>query len=144
MMGRDKKVINNNLTHTLIASGTEVKGDVTFSGSLHVQGTIIGNIRSESDEDQITIGETGKVEGEIKVPRIIINGRVSGNVHSNDHIELAEKAEVEGNVFYNAIEMIMGARVNGKLVRREAGQHLPSPDDTIATGDDENIDIMEG
>lgn len=139
MLGRDKKSLGGNaFAHTLIAEGTEIKGDIQFTGALHIQGKVIGNVNAASDQGQLVIGETGSVEGEVKAPKIIINGHISGNVHSSEHLELAEKAEVQGNVFYNVIEMLMGARVNGKLVRQDGRKNLPSPDqfdndDTPAT-----------
>lgn len=129
MLGRDKKSLGgNNLKHTLIADGTEIRGDILFSGGLHIQGKVVGNIRMEDDQGQLVIGETGCVEGEIKVPQIIVNGQVNGNLHADEHIELAEKAEIQGNVFYREIEMLLGARVNGKLVRQDERRNLPSPD----------------
>lgn len=128
MLGRDKKVLKNNaFAHTLIADGTEIKGDIVFSGTLHVQGHVVGNIRGDNDQCQLVIGVTGSVEGEIDAPNITVNGHVSGNLHSNVRLELASKADIEGNVFYNVIEMLMGARVNGKLVRQNEPRHLPAP-----------------
>ena len=58
------------------------------------------------------------VQGEISVPSIIINGLVEGDVYSSQHIELAAKATVVGNVYYNLIEMVMGSEVNGSLHHR--------------------------
>ena len=101
---------------------------------------IIGNIASDSDQGQLIIGESGSVEGEVKVPRVLVNGHVNGNIHSSEHLELAEKAEVQGNVFYNVIEMLMGARVNGKLVRQDGRRNLPSPDQLGAALDDDGND----
>ena len=64
------------------------------------------------------ISETGVVEGEIRVPNIIINGKVVGNVYSGQHIELAKKAVVNGDVHYSMMEMVMGAQVNGSLIHQ--------------------------
>ena len=88
-----------------------------------------GNITVGEDGGQLVIGESGVVRGEIRVPRITINGRVEGDVNATEHLELASKAQVEGNVFYVMIEMLMGARVNGKLVRLdEERRNLPAPE----------------
>jgi cytoskeletal protein CcmA (bactofilin family) len=129
VLGRDKKQNVDHGSQTLISPSAEVHGDVVFSGGLHIQGKVIGNIRVQDDGGRLVIGESGEVEGEINVPRVIINGRVKGDVHAGEHLELAEKAVVEGNVYYTMIEMVMGARVNGKLVREEEGgrRNLPSP-----------------
>lgn len=103
--------------HTLISRGTKVVGDLHFTGDLQIEGTVVGNIIAESGNDaKLVVAEKGSVEGEIRVPMVIINGKVNGNVHSVKHVELAAKAVVEGNVHYQLIEMVKGAQVNGSLV----------------------------
>ena len=70
------------------------------------------------------------VEGEICVPSAIVNGLVQGDVRSTNHIELAAKATVVGNVYYNLIEMVMGSEVNGNLM------HIASQSDAKRLSDD--------
>lgn len=130
MLGRDRKRSNegNYSHHTLIAPSAEVRGDIEFSGGLHVLGTVTGNITVGAEGGRLVIGASGRVNGEIRVPKVAINGRVEGDVHASEHLELAEKAVVEGNVYYTLIEMVMGAQVNGKLVRQGSEpKHLPGP-----------------
>ncbi|MFT4814359.1 MAG: cytoskeletal protein CcmA (bactofilin family) [Paracoccaceae bacterium] len=111
------------LTHTLISRTTEVVGDIHFSGELLVEGKVKGNIFAEDDSDAlIRVAEKGAVEGEISVPSAVINGLVEGDVRSSKHIELAAKATVVGNVYYNLIEMVMGSEVNGNLMHISANQ----------------------
>jgi cytoskeletal protein CcmA (bactofilin family) len=93
-----------------------------------VLGTVVGNISVSDEGGRLVIGESGKVQGEIRVPKIVINGRVEGDVHASEHLELAEKAIIEGNVYYTLIEMVMGAQVDGKLVRQNERKNLPHPD----------------
>lgn len=132
MRGRDKKNGGGQQSfrdHTLIASSARIIGDIEFSGGLHIQGEVDGNISVSGDGGQLVIGESGVVRGEIRVPHITINGRVEGDVNATEHLELASKAQVEGNVFYVVIEMLIGARVNGKLVRLdEERRNLPAPE----------------
>lgn len=138
MIGKDKKNSGgqNFRDHTLVASSARIAGDIEFSGGLHVQGEVEGNIVAGADGGQLVIGETGVVRGEIRVPRITINGRVEGDVNATEHLELASKAQIEGNVFYVMIEMLMGARVNGKLVRLDdERRNLPAPEKPAAGGD---------
>lgn len=130
VLGRDRKNRSEHGNQTLIAPSAEVRGDMIFTGGLHVQGKVIGNITVGQEGGRLVLSESGEIQGEINVPRVVINGRVKGDVHAGDHLELAEKAVVEGNVYYTMIEMVMGARVNGKLVREEEGgrRNLPSPE----------------
>ena len=104
-------------TTTLISKESEIVGDVNFSGDLEIQGIIRGNIYAKADKSaSVRIVEGGQVEGEIHSPRIIVNGEIRGDVHSSEHVELAAKANVEGNVHYNLIEMVKGAQLNGSLI----------------------------
>ena len=113
---------------TMIAKGTVVNGDVVFEGGLLVEGTIKGNVRAEpGSESLLRLSEAGVIEGEIHVPHVVINGKVSGDVHSSVHVELAAKAVVNGNVHYQLIEMVMGAEVNGALVHIQPTKALPNP-----------------
>lgn len=129
MLGRDKKQSKENYSnHTLIAPSARICGDIEFTGGLHVLGTVIGNISVGAEGGRLVIGESGRVQGEIRVPKIVVNGKVEGDIHASEHLELAEKAVIEGNVYYNMIEMIMGAQVDGKLVRQNERKHLPHPD----------------
>ena len=76
-------------------------------------------VKFQSEDDSgsvLTVSEHGTIEGEVKVPNIILNGVVVGDVHVTNHIELAANARVTGNVYYSTIEMAMGAEVNGNLV----------------------------
>lgn len=108
---------------SLIGQDTEIVGNILFSGGLHIDGTVKGNIIATEDNISVlTVSEQGVIEGEIHVPNVILNGKVCGNVHSTEHVELAVNANVTGNVYYNLIEMAMGAEVNGKLV------HSKEPD----------------
>lgn len=119
---------------TMIAKGTEVSGDVKFEGGLLVEGTIKGNVRAEEgSEALLRLSESGKIEGEIHVPNVVINGEVTGDVYSTAHVELAAKAVVNGNVHYKLIEMVMGAEVNGSLVHTQ--QKSSATPDVLITVD---------
>ena len=110
-------------SHTLISRSTEIVGDIHFSGELIIEGRVKGNIYAEDDSAAlIRVAEKGSVEGEICVPSAVVNGIVQGDVRSATHIELAAKAVVVGNVYYNLIEMVMGSEVNGNLMHIGANQ----------------------
>ena len=102
---------------TLIGQASQIYGDVSFSGGLHVDGTVKGNVVAEDDgHSMLSLSERGTIEGKVNAPYVILNGVVVGDVHSSEHIELSSRARVTGNVYYNLIEMAIGAEVNGKLV----------------------------
>jgi len=107
---------------TLISSQTEITGNIHFSGGLHIDGTVRGAVVAEPDSKAVVrVSDHGVVEGEVRAPHVIINGRVDGDVYSSDHVELAANAVVNGTVHYQLIEMVMGAQVNGRLVHDAGG-----------------------
>jgi len=119
MWGNTKKPKQTASIDSLIGQNTEIRGDVIFSGGLHVDGKVKGNvIAAEGDDSVLTLSERGTIEGEVKVPNVVVNGTVIGDVHALSHVELASQARVHGNVYYTLIEMAMGAEVNGNLVHR--------------------------
>jgi cytoskeletal protein CcmA (bactofilin family) len=119
MLGRKKTVSVSGGT-TLISHETEIVGDILFYGNLDVEGLVQGNIVAHADKDAvIRIVGKGRVEGEIRVPNVIINGEVKGNVYATKHLELAPNSRVEGNVFYSQVEMAAGAEVNGSLTHMD-------------------------
>jgi cytoskeletal protein CcmA (bactofilin family) len=107
----------------LIGAGTSIEGNVTFTGGLRVDGQVKGNIIAEDGKPgTLVISEQAKVEGEIRVPHIVINGTVVGPVQSSEYVELQAKANVTGDVRYNTLEMQLGAVVEGRLVHEAAGK----------------------
>ena len=116
-MLRKRKKFKAGRIDSLIGHQTEMHGDIRFNGGLHVDGVIHGNVFADDGSGSLlTVSEHGTIEGEVKVPNIILNGVVVGDVHASEHVELAQKARVTGNVYYTLIEMAMGAEVNGNLV----------------------------
>ncbi len=117
-MLRKSKKRKPSTVDSLIGQNSQIIGDFRFSGGLHIDGTVKGNVLADDDDHaMLTLSDRGTIEGEVKVPFIILNGVVKGDVHAREHVELASSARVEGNVYYRLIEMAMGAEVNGKLVR---------------------------
>ncbi|NIP16061.1 MAG: hypothetical protein GWM88_15555 [Pseudomonadales bacterium] len=105
---------------TLIAANTEVTGDVKFDGQLYVSGRVNGNILAADGCDAtVVVSEEGVVSGEIRVPIVVVNGTVEGDISASERIELACKARVKGSVFYALVEMQLGAKVDGQLVHEQ-------------------------
>lgn len=105
---------------TLIAANTAVSGDVHFVNQLYINGHVTGNVTADVGSDAtVVVSEEGSVNGEIRVPNVVVNGSVEGNVYATNRMELAQNAEVKGNVYYKLIEMQLGAMVDGQLVHDE-------------------------
>lgn len=102
---------------TLIGQYTHIKGDVVFSGGLRIDGSVTGNINATGDTKSVlTLSEKSVITGDIRVPNLIVNGTITGNVYSSQHIELAANTKINGNVYYRLLEMATGSEVNGQLI----------------------------
>lgn len=110
---------------TLVGRNTEITGDLNFSGGLHVDGKVTGNISaSNGPESMLSLSQHGVIKGEIRVPHVTINGTVEGDVYAEQRLELGADARITGDVHYNLIEMTVGATVDGKMVHKPAGPVL--------------------
>jgi cytoskeletal protein CcmA (bactofilin family) len=113
---------------TLIANSTAIKGDIHFTGRLHVDGKVDGAIRGDGAQAMLTLSAHASVTGEVQAPHIVVDGSIVGDVTASERLELASNARVEGNVYYKLLEMSAGAQINGKMVHRaEAPKQLPKP-----------------
>lgn len=108
---------------TLIGKQTEILGDIRFAGGLHIDGIVRGKVLAEGGKAAaLSLSEGGLIEGDVRVPIVMLNGTVRGDVFASEHITMAAKARVTGNVFYKLIEMESGALVNGQLIHEVAAQ----------------------
>lgn len=121
MLGQGKKESTENAAvNTIIGQQSRVEGNIHFTGSLHIDGDIKGNIiAAEGSSSVLTVSEHGSIEGDVQVTTVVLNGTVNGDIRSEERIELASKAKVNGDVYYHLIEMAMGAQVNGSLIHRD-------------------------
>jgi len=123
MFGSDKKSPRNgnHCVETLVGPHAVIRGDVSFTGGLYVEGTIHGKVLAEDGSAAvITIAESGHVEGEVRAPVVVINGRMTGDIHAGERIELAANARVNGNIHYKVVEMAAGAMITGRLIHADA------------------------
>jgi cytoskeletal protein CcmA (bactofilin family) len=111
-----------NRIDSLIGAGTTITGDIRFAGGLRVDGEVKGNVIAADDgqPSMLVISEHARVEGEISVSHLVINGTVIGPVHSSEFLELQAHSRVTGDVEYSSIEMHLGAVVQGRLIHQGA------------------------
>ena len=137
MFGRKQR--RHSIIDTLVGPNSRVTGDLFFAGGCHIDGTVKGNVSADSESDSaLSISEDAIVEGGVTVPYVVLNGIVRGDVFAHQRVELGPTARVIGNVYYNLIEMAIGAEINGKLVHQPDGQ-VP-----LRTRTSEEIDVPAG
>lgn len=115
MFGRKQK----GTIDSLIGISTQIQGDVHFKGGLRIDGQVKGNVVAEADQaSMLIVSEHAKIEGEIRVAHLVVNGEIVGPVYSSALLELQPKARITGDVYYKALEMHGGAVVSGKLAHQ--------------------------
>ena len=116
MFSRSKPAAPQKRIDSLIGAGTVVRGDVLFCGGLRIDGHVEGNVTTaDGQAGTLVVSEEARVDGEVRVSHVVINGTVNGPVRADDYLELQAKARVVGDVSYRRLEMQTGALVQGRL-----------------------------
>ena len=119
MFGKKSNKPQNSID-CLIGAGTVIEGNIAFVGGLRVDGHVCGNVLSvDAEPGTLVLSERARIEGEIRVSHVVINGTVVGPVHAAEYVELQAKANVTGDVYYKTLEMQLGAMVQGRLVYQD-------------------------
>ena len=118
-----KKRYRHTVVDSLVGPNSKVNGDLHFQGGCHIDGSVNGNVTADPDtESALSISDICTVDGGVTVPYVVLNGIVKGDVFASRRVELGPTARVTGNVYYNLIEMAIGAEINGNLVHQPEGQ----------------------
>lgn len=102
----EEKAIDDNKLTGFFDKDTEIKGDLSFEGSFRIDGRFIGNINSDS---VLIVGENGKVDADIKIGNIIINGEVKGTIQAKEKVEINATGRVIGTVITPKLAVEEGA-----------------------------------
>lgn len=103
---------------TLISAGTRIVGDLTFTGGLRIDGEVDGNVTARPGQPSVlVIGAGGRVRGEVRAARMVVNGEVSGSIHASELLELQPRARISGDLRYAALEVHHGAILEVALER---------------------------
>ncbi|MDX5365522.1 MAG: polymer-forming cytoskeletal protein, partial [Alphaproteobacteria bacterium] len=91
-----------------ISADLVVHGNLTATGDIQIDGTVEGDIRSQS----LTIGEKASITGEIVAEDIVIRGRVIGTIRGR-RVQLSSTCHVEGDILHEALAVETGAFFEG-------------------------------
>lgn len=97
---------------SVIAQGTVYKGDIQSDGSIQVYGRAEGTLTAKED---IWLAEGADVEATVTARRVIVAGRVSGNVNAHSRFEALPQGVIEADVRAPSFVVHEGAAINGKL-----------------------------
>ncbi len=121
MKEKEREILDSKISG-LIDQGTELKGDLTFRGSFRIEGNFKGTINSES---LLIIGERGKVEADVKVGQVVINGEIRGNVQASERIEVHSKGRVFGTIQTPRLVVEEGAYLEANCQTTETAPPKP-------------------
>jgi cytoskeletal protein CcmA (bactofilin family) len=128
MKDKERETLDSKIAG-LIDQGTELKGDLTFKGSFRIEGYFKGTVTSDS---LLIIGERGKVEADVKVGQIIINGELKGNIQASDRVEIHNKGRVFGTIQTPRLIVEEGAYLDANCQTTEKAA-LPQPGQAAKT-----------
>lgn len=113
-------VLSQERFDTLVGRHTEIHGTLVLQESVRIDGRVIGNIEAPRDaSNTVVIGATGDVQGDILAHRVVVAGKVAGQIHALDRVELHENCVVQGDIKYGSIAIEHGARVHGLLLQMD-------------------------
>lgn len=103
---------------TLIGKNTVVHGRFVLQESIRIDGKVVGNIESSKEESiTVVIGAGGEVQGDIVAQRVVVAGKVAGNIHAHERVELHADCLVQGDIKYGSIAIEHGSKVLGLLLQ---------------------------
>ncbi len=95
---------------TVIGPETYINGEITSNSSIRIDGTVEGTIKA----DWISVGESGKIIGNISCRGIVVNGNVNGTINASEIITITHKGSVTGEIFTIKISIEEGGKFEGK------------------------------
>ena len=114
---KDMKNRLNNAVTTLVGSDATVNGSLIFDRGCHVAGTVKGDVSaSDKKKSELTVAQTGRIEGNAKAARMLIQGTIVGDLRCSGTVTLKSTARIEGSIAYGQIEVEKGAVVKGQLL----------------------------
>ena len=97
---------------THIARGTKVIGEITGDAQLVIDGVVEGEIRLDS---LVVVGSEGTVRGTIHAVAVRVGGKVFGNIHGKERVEVLASGRLEGDIVAPSVPIAEGAFFQGKV-----------------------------
>lgn len=103
---------------TIIGRATQIYGRLVLLDSVRIDGKVVGNIETTKDNKvTVAIGLTGEVSGDITAHRVMVAGKVEGNIYASERVEFHKDSVVQGDISYGSIAVEHGARLLGLVIQ---------------------------
>jgi cytoskeletal protein CcmA (bactofilin family) len=106
-----------------IGKSLVVKGEVTGSESLYIDGKVEGAINLPGN--RVTVGRNGQVSANISAREVVVLGKVKGNINASDRVDIRSEGALTGDVIAQRISIEDGAFFKGGIDIRKPGQDKP-------------------
>lgn len=117
---KDKpRELNESRLAGLIDVESEIRGDLSFKGSFRIEGYLKGTITSDA---LLIIGEKGKVEADVKVGQLVVNGEIRGTLQATERVEIHDKGRVFGTILSPKLIVEEGAYLEATCQTQPAAQ----------------------
>lgn len=95
-----------------LGPGSRFEGKLSFDEMVRLDGSFVGEINSS---DTLVVGESARIEGDIRVGALILSGTFKGNIQATNMVELRAPARVEGNIDAPVLKMEEKVLFNGQI-----------------------------
>ncbi len=119
----------NSQDQATIGKSLVIKGEVTGSESLYIDGRVEGSINLPGN--RVTIGRNGVVNANINAREIVVTGKVRGNLVASDRVDIRNEGSLTGDVIAQRISIEDGAFFKGGIDIRKPGQKANGEDKTV-------------
>jgi cytoskeletal protein CcmA (bactofilin family) len=106
---------------TIIGADVHVKGNLKNKGSIQINGTVDGEVKSD---ENVTIGESSTVTGPINAQNILVSGKIIGTVESKEKLEIDPTGTIEGEIKTKILIVREGAKFNGNCLMADEKKTL--------------------
>jgi cytoskeletal protein CcmA (bactofilin family) len=113
-----------------IGKSLVVKGEVTGSESLYIDGKVEGAINLPGN--RVTVGRNGQVSANISAREVVVLGKVRGNINASDRVDIRSEGALTGDVIAQRISIEDGAFFKGGIDIRKPGQDKPASETKAA------------
>jgi len=118
--GAPRSAVINSAEQATIGKSLVIKGEVSGSESLYIDGRVEGSINLAGN--RVTVGRNGVVAANINAREIVVLGKVRGNLVASDRVDIRSEGSLTGDVVAQRISIEDGAFFKGGIDIRKPGQ----------------------
>lgn len=96
-----------------LGGSIEIKGKVSGEEDLQIDGKVEGSVALNGQ--RLTVGRTGNLNSEVWARDVVVYGKLTGNIHANDRVEIKKDGSVTGDITTARISVEDGAYFKGRI-----------------------------